>query len=57
MWNYIRYYVTVIAGLALLVVSVFSLPERPLVLLITVPLLTLWSVWLVREYWKWVRSL
>ncbi|QOV90262.1 hypothetical protein [Humisphaera borealis] len=57
MWKVISFYVIVIAGLALLVASVFIAPDRPLTLLAFIPLLTLWSVWLVRAYWAWIRSL
>lgn len=53
----LTYYAIVFAGLGLLAVAVFVAPSRPLTLLLFIPLLTLWSVWLLREYWKWVRSL
>ena len=53
----ISFYVIVLAGLGLLVAAVFLVPDRPWLLLIAVPLLAIWSTWLVHEYWKWVRSL
>jgi hypothetical protein len=53
----VAYYAAVFAGIALLVAAVFVAPTRPFTLLLFVPLLTLWSIWLVITYWKWVRSL
>jgi hypothetical protein len=53
----LTFYLTVFAGIGLLVAAVFIAPDRPITLLIFIPLLTLWSTWLLWEYWKWVRSL
>ena len=57
MWKSIAFNLIVLAGFALLAAAVFVVPDRPLTLLIFIPLLTVWSIWLVGEYWKWVRSL
>lgn len=51
------YYCLSIGGFALLVAAVFIAPRHPASLTILVPVLLVWTVWLLRGYWQWVRNL
>ena len=53
----VLFYAVVFAGFGLLVASVFVVFTKPLWLLLFVPLLGAWSVWLLNSYWAWVRKL
>jgi len=57
MFKTFLHYAVVFAGLALLCLSVYVIPDQPLWLVLFVPLLLAWSTWLLMEYWRWVRSL
>jgi hypothetical protein len=51
------FYVIVFAGFGLLVAAAFVVFTKPIWLLLIVPLLGVWSVWLLNEYWNWIRRL
>ncbi|HEX8914257.1 MAG TPA: hypothetical protein VF796_18050 [Humisphaera sp.] len=53
----VLFYAVVFAGFGLLVASVFVVFTHPLWLLLFVPLLGVWAIWLLNEYWAWVRKL
>jgi hypothetical protein len=57
MWKPVLYYTCAFGGLVLLVVASFVIFDRPVWLWLFVPLLAPWSVWLLWEYWAWVRRL
>jgi hypothetical protein len=53
----ILYYAAVFGGFALLVTAPFVVLKRPVWLFLYIPILAPWSVWLLNEYWRWVRNL
>jgi hypothetical protein len=57
MWQSVRFYSLVIGGLLMLAAAPFAVFRSPLWLILLVPVLTVWSVWLLKVYWDWVRSL
>ncbi len=57
MWKSVLYYTCALGGLVLLVVAAFVIFDRPVWLWLFIPLLAPWSVWLLWEYWAWVRRL
>lgn len=52
----LAYYVLLLGGIALFIAMPFAAIENPWTLLITVPLILIWGVWLLKEYWRWVYS-
>src|SRR4051812_44564547 len=53
----IAYYVALIGGVAIFVALPFVAIQQPWSLVITVPLVLIWGVWVLSSYWRWVRTL
>jgi hypothetical protein len=53
----VKYYAVMFLGLALLVATPFLGLRYPALLLLLIPLVLVWGVWVLKSYWTWVRSL
>lgn len=51
------YWGAVFIGFVLLVIAPFVVLTWPIWLLVFIPILFPWAVWLLNEYWRWVRRL